>query len=64
MIICDGCPCFNILVPKCQISGGIPFAKFVGDSWVVNYFHPNENIGCPLKRIELRDGTVFVPEAK
>ena len=56
MIICDKCPLFYDYT-ACSI-GATPLM------WDNDKFYSVENEDCPLKRIELKDGTVFVPEEK
>ena len=68
MIVCDRCPCLNIdgdMIGgyECNIS-----KKFIKTKWNRKYGtecrnqHFVLNKDCPLGRIELKDGTVYVPE--
>jgi hypothetical protein len=58
MIICDKCPIaidnFELLESYCGISGV--------SLTLINLKHTPISGKCPMKSIELKDGTVFVPE--
>jgi hypothetical protein len=61
MTICDGCP-------LCQVSDNPTYGYTCclnGVSLRMDYYNQKTTtykIPCPLKHIELKNGTVFVPE--
>lgn len=62
MVICDGCP-FNVDAPdysykNCILDIGYPKRNLIYE----NYKFKMPSGFCNLKRIELKDGTTYVPE--
>lgn len=56
MVKCDKCPCWHINYGECMcgLSGG--FISYDDEPKRM------DEADCPLKRIELKDGTTYVPE--
>jgi hypothetical protein len=54
MVKCDRCPCLFVIDGEVICSISNEFISFVDERKL--------GADCPLKRIELKDGTIFEPE--